>query len=115
MQLIADNQAELNRKIYGKAPTIQEIESFLTEAGFNYAQYERLVGMREGTIVDAKIDYRPLPAKFWHLIYSRIIPAYGAFCGFKKPKTANRKNSRKQVYNINQNTGILQKLSGLKQ
>jgi hypothetical protein len=64
------------------------------------------MGIRIGTFVDVKRGYRKLPAKWWHLIFNKIT--------FKKTRIRKRTQKRKVVYNVNQNTGILEKLSGLK-
>ncbi len=118
MQLVSDQQTELNRNLYAKAPTIEQIESFLKEAEIIPRKYERMVGMRLGTIADVKCGYRPLPLKFWHLVFCKIIPTWGAISGFQNPTSQIRTKIRnthehKPVYTINNSTNILDKLKNI--
>lgn len=74
-----------NEKKYLKPPTLMQIEQFLKELDITTASFERFYGIPLGTI--RKIRHgdngRYLPVKFWHIIYEKIVPAYGS--GFLNP------------------------------
>jgi hypothetical protein len=117
MPYIATNQIEINRDLYPKAPTIEQIESFLKDIDIKPRTYERMVGMRHGTIADVKCGYRPLPLKWWHLIFERVTPTLGVIYESLATKTINRTINRKRPSRAviqPPNRGILDKLSGLK-
>lgn len=110
MQIFAPNQEEINKKLYLKAPTQCEIESFFKEADIKPRLYEKYMGIRIGTFVDVKRGYRKLPIKFWHLIFNKITNK-------SELQPLNLKMStqkRKSLCNSKNSTEILDKLSGLK-
>ncbi len=112
MPLIADNQVEINLKKFAKPPTAEQIDNFLKEIDIKQYRYERIVGMRRGTFHDAKIGYRSLPIKYWHLVYNKIIPTPRKNALKKQQRQSTRKC--KVVYNVNQSTEITKKLLDLK-
>lgn len=83
--------ADANRRKYLKAPTISEIENFIKELKINAAQFERFFGIPDNTIPQIKNGYKRLPARFWHIIYEKIIPAYSTE-GKKQIKTGHLPN-----------------------
>lgn len=71
-------KAQQNRTKYLKAPTLEQVESFITKLKVSGAQFERFYGIPDGTIRQIKLNKRSLPAKFWHIIYEQVKPAYGS-------------------------------------
>jgi hypothetical protein len=84
-----------NRRKYLKSPTFEQIEEFINELDVSYAQFERFFGMKTKTINRVKIGERGLPAKYWHIIYERIKPAYGVgfASDYVSPKKSRNKSS----------------------
>lgn len=72
------SQQELsNLKKYLKPPSIIEISEFIRELGISDLQFERYYELPFRTIGKIKNAQQNLPAKFWHLIYEKIVPVYG--------------------------------------
>lgn len=81
------SQASDNKAKYLKPPSLQQIEAFVADLGVTCTQFEKFFGIATGTIkqirlyenTEPKPQYeRKLPAKFWHIIYEKIVPAYGS-------------------------------------
>lgn len=72
-----DYQAQINKRKYLKAPSVIEITEFITELGISDLQFERYYELPFRTIGKIKNYQQNLPAKFWHLIYEKIVPIYG--------------------------------------
>lgn len=75
--------AHINREKYLKAPTWEEIDSFLKSKKIKMSSFEKFYGLPESTLRHVKTGTRELPAKFWHIIYNQIVPSYGV--GFLEP------------------------------
>lgn len=73
-----DSIGKLNKAKYARAPNWDEIESFMKETGMCLAHFEKFYGMPFKSLNHVKMRDRNLAAKFWHFIYERIKPAYGA-------------------------------------
>lgn len=71
------DKANLNRRIYLKAPTYEQVTEFINELGISGAQFERFYGVAAGTLRQVAVGNTTLPAKHWHIIYEKIKPAYG--------------------------------------
>lgn len=70
-----ESRTEQNKKKYLASPTHKQVIEFVKEFGVSCAQFERFWGWPEGVI--KKIPFKGLPAKYWHVIYEKIKPAYG--------------------------------------
>lgn len=82
-----DIVGELNKAKYAHAPSWEEIESLIKETGMCLAHFEKFYGMPFKTLNHVKMGDRHLASKFWHFIYERIKPTYGAgFIGDYSPK-----------------------------
>lgn len=68
--------AHANRAKYLKAPSLKEIDSFIKELNVSDNQFERFFGMAYNTIGPIRANRGKLPAKFWHIVYEKIIPSY---------------------------------------
>lgn len=112
MPLIADNQVEINLRKFAIPPTPEEINAFFEEIKIKPHRYEKIIGMRRGTFYDARVEYRALPIKYWHLVYNKIIPSPKNNTLKKPSRQSTRKH--KVVYNVNQSTEITKKLLDLK-
>lgn len=80
--------AKQNRLKYLKAPPLEQILEFVKELEVTEAQFERFYGIPAKTISQIKVGNTPLPAKFWHIVYEKIKPMYGAayYARKKEPK-----------------------------
>lgn len=67
-----------NRKKYLKPPTKDQVLAFVKELGVSYAQFETFYGIAKGTIGLVSIGERDLPTAYWHIIYTKVKPAYGS-------------------------------------
>lgn len=76
--MVVDAVAMNNRAKYMKAPTWEQINHFILELGVTVAQFERFYDIPAKTLFNVKTGERALPARFWHIVYERIKPAYGA-------------------------------------
>lgn len=84
-----------NLRKYLKAPTIEQVSSFIKELGVSDVQFERFYEMKIGTMKKLRSGYRNLPRKFWHFIYEKKVPTYGLSTNNEyKPKV------RKLVHSI---------------
>lgn len=68
--------SDKNRAKYLKAPSILEIDTFIKELQVSDAQFERFFGMPFNTMGVVRNGQRKLPAKYWHIVYEKIVPAY---------------------------------------
>lgn len=67
-----------NKSKYLKAPTFAQIREFMDELGIStLTRFERFYGIPHSTLRMISYGGRELPAKFWHIIYEKIKPAYG--------------------------------------
>lgn len=71
-------QAEVNKKKYLYPPTWERIEEFINELGISYHHFERFYGLSYHTLTQVKAGTRDLPSRYWHFIFEKIIPNYGA-------------------------------------
>ncbi len=82
------SRADENRRRYLKEPTYEQVKNYIqNEQKTSLAQFERFWGMAAGTI--KKMPNQGLPAKWWHVFYEKITPAYGV--GY-----ASKQSSKKQ-------------------
>jgi hypothetical protein len=106
------SKAYLNMETYLKPPTAAQVIEFVDELEVTMTQFERFFGMPYGTIRQAKGDFQPLPAKFWHIVYEKIKPAYGV--GYFNPdQTPGKKKKAKVATTVpheNDNSALLDKL-----
>lgn len=84
---------------YLKAPTLQEIRSFIDEVGVTVIQFERFYNMPKRTLFLTLGGHRALPVKYWPIFYDRIIPAYGA--QWVKSQQEKSKSPQKSGYTRN--------------
>lgn len=106
-QSLKDEIKKENSRKYLKPPTLLQIESFISELGISASAFERFYGVPYGTIRKIRNGYqgRELPMRFWHIIYEKIVPAYGI--GFLKitkeeiqismPKNISTQEPKKQI------------------
>lgn len=81
-------------KVYLKPPTIEQVFSFVEEVGVKYSHFENYYGMHKGILKNVKCGNKNIPKKHWWIFYERIVPQYGIYNNFKKPKS---KSSTKLV------------------
>ena len=90
---------------YLKAPSLAEIDAFIKDLDITDAQFERYYEMVPQTIKNIRNGYRPLPRKFWHFVYEKIVPSYGVTYQNSKLKFSSKKSSvksqRKGRINVN--------------
>lgn len=70
--------ARENRKKYLKAPTWEQIESFINELETSVNQFEGFYDIPTNTLNQVKSGARKLPSAYWGIIYAKIKPAYGS-------------------------------------
>lgn len=78
-------EVEVTKK-YLKPPTIEQIFSFVEEVGVKYSDFENFYGMHKGVLKNVKCGNKPLPRKDWWIFYERVVPKYGVYYNFSKPK-----------------------------
>jgi hypothetical protein len=71
------NKALENKELYLRAPTWEEIESFVKECKVTIPQFERYFSIPPKTLYEIRYGSRNLPAAYWHVIYEKKIPTYG--------------------------------------
>jgi len=76
--------AEINKKKYLFPPSWEKIEEFINELGVTYHHFERFYGLSYHTLTQVKAGTRDLPSRYWHFIFEKIVPTYGA--GFYENK-----------------------------
>lgn len=87
------------REKYLKAPSFDEIFSFIDELGVNYSQFERFYSIPHSVIRSIKCGTRQLPVKFWPVIYERIVPQYGIkFQAATKLATKHKRVASKKAF-----------------
>ncbi len=92
---------EENRRLYLKAPTIEQIEKFRKKLKVSAAQFERFFGIPRATIRNIRVGGRDLPVKFWNIIYEEVVPTYGTKPMKKRKATKNetQKPNTEQPHN----------------
>ena len=85
-----------NLSKYLKQPEWWQVEEFIKELGITMAQFERFYGLPYNTLVQVKSGHKRLSPEYWHFIYERIKPAYGA--GFVVDYSANPNKKRIKHY-----------------
>lgn len=82
--------ADINTAKYPLHPTWDEIQDFITETGMSYNRFERYYGIPFNQITQIKKGDKKLCPKYWHFIFERIKPKFGAGFteeySFKRPK-----------------------------
>jgi len=90
---------------YLKAPSLAEIDAFIKELDITDAQFERYYKMPDRTISKIRFENRPLPKRFWHFIYEKIVPQYSLSFTSKTainvPKSVPDKPKRHGRVNVN--------------
>ena len=69
---------EINRAKYAQPPSWEQINEFILESGMSMYHFERFYGIPFNTLTQIKSGYRKLSADFWHFIFEKIKPNYGA-------------------------------------
>lgn len=101
----AVTRKELNITTYLKHPSPEEILAFVKELGVSCYQFERFFGIPNGTLKHVALGTHNLPARYWHIIYEKQIPSYGAGIYNELPvsktviKTVSKKVSHSTVNN----------------
>ena len=83
-----ESRSEQNKKKYLSSPTHKQVLEFVNELNVSCAQFERFWGWPSGVI--KKMPWKGLPAKYWHVIYEKIKPAYGVGYAIKHMTDATR-------------------------
>lgn len=85
-----------NKSKYAQAPSWEQIEILMTEMELSLYHFEKFYGMPYNSLIQVKKGERKLAAKYWHYVYEKIKPAYGAgFLGDSTTKTnKNRINTQ---------------------
>lgn len=63
-----------NEKKYVHPPDWETIRKFIKKLKVSMAKFERLYGIPQGIIRSVKAGYKPLPVRYWHIIYDRVPP-----------------------------------------
>lgn len=84
-----------NKRTYLKAPEKEMIQKHIDELGVSVSQYERFFGIPIGTVPQILLGLRELPAKFWHIVYEKIKPAYGV--GYFNPNEIPSKKKKSKI------------------
>lgn len=110
MPKVTETEMEIRRK-YLKAPTVEEIKSFIKELKVTYSQFEVYYNIPPGTLKQVFIRARKLPVKYWPIIYERIIPTYGLKYTKKQAKIKKIKDTKRvNVKEVPDNVGRLNNL-----
>lgn len=88
------SKAQENRELYLRAPTWEEIDSFVGDCGVSMLQFERFFSIPKQTLYKVKEGSRELPAAFWHVIYEKKIPVYATQT---KTQAINKEKLTKKV------------------
>ena len=70
--------------MYLRPPTQEQIDNFIHECGVSCYRFESFFGMPRGTIKVARTGYMPMPLKYWHIFYEKVIPTYGTGAAMAK-------------------------------
>jgi len=70
--------SDINKSKYLKAPPIELVEAFIKELDVSEAQFERFYSIPQATVSKVRASQRKLPPAYWHIIYEKIRPIYGA-------------------------------------
>lgn len=90
---------EENIRKYGKPPTIQQINSFVEQVGLSLSRFEKFFAIAPACLRNVRYGTRPLPVKYWHIFYERVIPEVGV--GYvKAPKTRKKRKSPQKPVSI---------------
>lgn len=89
---IGKTLAEINTAKYPNPPTWAEIESLIDEMGMSYNRFERYYGIPFNQLTQIKKGDKKLCPKYWHFIFERIKPPFGA--GFIVEYTMKRQKQR---------------------
>lgn len=82
----------INKAKYAKPPSWSQIEELINEMEMEMYHFERFYGIPFNTLTQVKSGKRTLAAPYWHFIYEKIKPAYGA--GFLVDYTINKPKNR---------------------
>lgn len=89
---------KINTAKYSCAPTWKQIESFMKEMGMRMYRFERFFGIPFNCLTKVKKGDQALPAKFWHIIYEKRKPKFGAgFIGDLTEEIINGKPKKKKI------------------
>lgn len=82
----------INRSKYAQPPSWDQIHELITEMKMDMYSFERFYGIPYNTLTQIKTGKRTLAADYWHFIYEKIKPAYGAgfVVDYSKKRTKNR-------------------------
>lgn len=86
------DKREAQRK-YLRPPTVKQIMEFVNECGVTMTAFERYFEFPNGVLRQVKMGNRDLPAKYWSVIYERVIPVYGT--KFSKERHVPRRVTNK--------------------
>ena len=90
---VIDVIGEQNKTKYAHAPSWEQIEELMAEMKIeSIYHFEKFYGIPFNVIAQIKSGKRTLPCKFWHIVYERIKPAYGA--GFIAESTTKQLKNR---------------------
>jgi hypothetical protein len=84
--------ALINESKYAQAPSWGQIEELINEMGMEMYHFERFYGIPFNTLTQVKAGKRNLGSCYWHYIYEKIKPAYGA--GFLDDSTKKQSKNR---------------------
>ena len=87
---------DLNRRKYAKPPSWEQIDAFVQEMGMNIYHFERFYGLPFNTLAKVKGGSKNLGSPYWHIIYEKIKPAYGA--GFIGDYLPNQPQNRRKTF-----------------
>lgn len=108
------SNAKENRAKYLEPPTFDQIDAFRKLLNVRVATFERFFGISKGSLRKIKKGERKLATDKWHIVYEKIIPAYGS--GFLNEKMDTGKNmAKKQAATKKKkiSTAIMDKLSSM--
>lgn len=110
MPKVTETEMEIRRK-YLKAPTAQEVKDFLKELDVSYPQFETFYDIPKSLISQVVIGVKPLPVKYWPIIYERIVPTYGVKYTKRQKKIKKNKSTKiATVKEVPDNVGRLNNL-----
>lgn len=83
---------EQNKTKYAQPPSWEQIDSFIKELGMTMYHFEKFYGITYNHLTQVKSGVKRLGSAYWHIIYERIKPTYGA--GFLEDYSTNEPKKR---------------------